>query len=207
MRPILSILIPSILAHREQRISLVDVLLRQKLDFNQKHPSLGQVEIRWNEAKSFLDGGLSIGKNREALVNEAIGKYLCFIDSDDLPSPQYVETLVRLCHEHKDVVTFRSFTTTDHYWTVVDMSLEHSEDEDAGPGRIVKRRPWPVCPVLSRYAKEFPFPDINDGEDAQWMKQVLTLCKSEAHTDMILHQYKHSSKTSESMKIIKAGYV
>ena len=207
MKPILSILTPSIPRHKLLTDTLLAELYQQKLSLQSTHPSLGQVQLICHDGPAFLDGGLSIGKKREQLVKEAAGKYLCFIDSDDSISPNYVETLVRLCHEHKDVVTFRNFTTTDHYWTVVDMSLEHTEDEDAGPGRIVKRRPWPVCPVLSRYAKEFPFPDINDGEDSAWMKQVLTLCKSEAHTDMILHQYRHSSKTSESMKIIKAGYV
>ena len=50
-------------------------------------------------------------------------------------------------------------------------------DEEATPDRIVKRRPWLVCPVRSKYAKQFPFPDISYSEDSIWMNQVLTFVK------------------------------
>jgi hypothetical protein len=206
MTPILSILTPSIPDHRQYRELMYTELVKQIDNLDRFHPSLGEVELLCHESKPFLNGGHSIGKKREGLVGLASGKYLCFLDSDDMPSPNYIETLVRMCHEDKDVVTFRDFTTTDFYWTIIDMSLNHEEDEQATPDRIVKRRPWLVCPVRSEYAKQFEFPDINYGEDAIWMSQVLTLCKTEVHTDQILRSYKHSSKTSMADQIINAGH-
>jgi hypothetical protein len=206
MTPILSILIPSIPKHSRMLEGLFLDLYNQIEKMYLMHFSLGEVEILCDDSKSFLDGGLSIGKKRESLVKRAQGKYLVFLDADDIPAPNYVETLVRMCHEDKDVVTFRDFTTTDFYWTLIDMSLSHEEDEQATPDRIVKRRPWLVCPVRSEYAKQFEFPDINYGEDAIWMSQVLTLCKTEVHTDQILRSYKHSSKTSMADQIINAGH-
>src|SRR5688572_28935140 len=109
MRPILSILTPSIPKDYAMLFALREELNRQVIELNRQHPSLGIVTHVVNQGASFLDGGLSIGKKREELVKAASGKYLCFLDVDDLPSPNYVETLVRLCHEHKDVVTFRNF--------------------------------------------------------------------------------------------------
>lgn len=206
MKPILSILIPGIPEHFALLDKLMDCIHKQIIKLNSVHPTLGSVEVLCDNSLRFLDGGLSIGKKREKLAQRSNGKYLCYLDCDDEPAPNYLETLIRMCHEDKDVVTFRDFTTTDFYWTIIDMSLKHTEDEQATPERIVKRKPWLVCPVRSEYAKQFQFPDINYGEDAAWMEQVLTLCKTEVHTDQILRSYRHSSKTSEADKITANGH-
>lgn len=166
------------------------------------HPTLGRIEFLYDNGPPFLQGGLSIGKKREGLVRIAKGKYLCFLDDDEDIAPNYVETLVRLCHQDKDVITFRSFIKNDFYWSVVDMRLGNA-NEEATPDRIVKRNAWHICPVRSKYAKMYKFEDSNYSEDWTWMKQVLKHCETEAHTDQILHSYQHSKKTSEADKITK----
>lgn len=201
---ILTILVPSIPKHFYMLKKLLKEFDRQITDLNNLHPMLGTVEVLFDDSKSFLNGGLSIGKKRQALVERATGKYLCFCDADDLPSPSYIETLMRLCQDNEDIVTFRNFTKTDFYWTVIDMSIDH-ENEQATPERIVKRLPWHICPVKSEYAKLYEFEDSNYGEDFSWMSKVLTNCKSEAHTDQVLHCYQHSSKHSEADKITTNG--
>lgn len=190
-------------AHKGLSAKCEKEINRQWEILTRDHESLGEVEVTWSMEDPFLSGGPSIGRHRQKCLDWSTGKYVCFLDADDFPSPNYLETLVRMCNEDKDVVTFRDFTTTDFYWTVIDMSLKHTEDEQATPDRIVKRKPWLVCPVRSEYAKQFQFPDINYGEDAVWMEQVLTLCKTEVHTDQILRSYRHSSKTSEADRITK----
>lgn len=204
---ILSILIPTIPERQDKFLALFDKVTGQRVDMTYYHPSLGVVQVLHDLGKKFLDGGLSIGKKRESLVQRAEGKYLCFLDDDEDIAPNYVETLVRLCQLDTDVVTFRNLTKTDFYWTVVDMSLKNPVNEEATPERIVKRKPWHICPVRSEYAKKYQFENSNYGEDWKWFEQVLKHCDTEAHTDAILHVYNHSAKTSESDKIIKAGYV
>lgn len=183
--------------------SLVAELDRQSGILAEAHPTLGYVELRFEDGQPFLNGGMSIGKKRQTLVKEAQGKYLCFLDDDENIAPNYVETLVRLCQTNADVCTFRNLTKTDNYWTVVDMSLNNPENEEATPDRIVKRRPWHVCPVKSEYAKLYEFDDSNYGEDFSWMEKVLTHCQIEAKTNQVLHCYNHSSKLSEADKITK----
>lgn len=202
---ILSILMPTIPEREEKASNLFNEVVRQISNLHKTHPTLGEVEIDYHNGKSFLKGGLSIGKKREYLVNGADGKYLCFLDDDEDIAPNYVETLVRLCQLDTDVVTFRNFTKTDFYWTVVDMSLKNTVNEEATPERIVKRRPWHICPVKSEHAKRYEFADINYSEDWEWFEQVLTHCDTEAHTDAILHIYNHSAKHSEADKIMKHG--
>jgi hypothetical protein len=202
MKPILSILIPSIPERGKIMIELWAAVGKQIVDLEYGHPSLGSVELIVDETKSFLNGGLSIGKKRDSLVRRATGKYLNFLDDDEDMAPNYVETLVRLCQSDADVITFRSFCKNDFYWSVVDMRLGNP-NEEATPDRIVKRNAWHVCPVKSEYAKLYQFEDSNYGEDWQWFEKVLKHCKTEAHTDQIIHQYNHSSKTSEADKITK----
>lgn len=199
---ILSILIPSIPELSEMLDDLLMTLHSQRHELNEAHPMLGTVEILFDNSKRYLEGGLSIGKKRDGLVQNASGKYLCFCDVDDSPAPNYIETLMRLCQNDVDVVTFRNLTKTDTYWTVVDMSLKN-HNEEATPDRIVKRAPWHICPVKSEYAKLYDFEDSNYSEDWTWMEKVLKHCKTEAHTDQILHCYNHSSIHSEADKITK----
>lgn len=199
---ILSILVPSIPERSKILVDMYTKLYKQIITLWRIHPMLGDVEIIIDESKSFLHGGLSIGKKRESLVDRAKGRYLNFLDDDEDIAPNYTETLMRLCQNDVDVVTFRNLTKTDTYWTVVDMSLKN-HNEEATPDRIVKRAPWHICPVKSEYAKLYDFEDSNYSEDWTWMEKVLKHCKTEAHTDQILHCYNHSSKTSEADRITK----
>jgi hypothetical protein len=206
MTPILSILTPTIPERIDKFSSLFEMVVGQVKSLHKNHPSLGSVELISNPSSKFLDGGLSIGKKREGLVNVSNGKYVCFLDDDEDIAPNYVETLVRLCQHNADVITFRNLTCTDTYWTIVDMSLQYQVNDQASPNFITRRRPWHICPVKSEFAKLYPFEDINYGEDYDWMSKLLTHCTTESHTDAVLHMYKHSSKTSESDKIINAGH-
>jgi glycosyltransferase involved in cell wall biosynthesis len=197
---ILSILIPTIPDRVEQFTKLFNEVHRQVAYMATVHPTLGEIEIFVDSRDKFLAGGPSIGKKREQLVKNATGKYLCFLDDDESIAPNYVEVLVRLCQEDKDVCTFRNISKFDNYWMVVDMSL-HFPNEQAIAEKTCLRKPWHICPVKSEYAKLYDFPDTSYGEDWAWFEKVLTHCETEAKTNHVIHQYNFSSKTSEADKI------
>lgn len=199
---ILSVLIPTLRSRASMFERLYLELQNQCAQLHTTHPSLGSVEVLFNDSIAFLEGGLSIGKKRESLVRIAGGKYLCFCDDDEWIAPNYIETLVRLCHHDRDVVTFRNFTRLDTFWTIVDMSMHYPNDQ-ASPMFMIRRRPWHICPVRSSFAKKVKFPDTNYGEDFDWMGKVLEFCTSEAKTDAVLHEYIHSKHISEADKITK----
>lgn len=196
---VLSILIATTPDRNEMFTRLYNELHRQ-LEFMQSfHTSLGEIEIIVDDSKRFLDGGLSIGKKREALLMRSKGKYSCWLDSDDWISPMYLETLVRLCQHDRDVCTFRNMTKLEAYWMVVDMSIHYPNDQP-NPNYTVRRKPWIVCPIRTEFAKLFKFPDSNYSEDSEWLDKVLTRCTTEAKTEQILHEYRHG-KHSEADKI------
>lgn len=201
---ILSILMPITRDRLPMAEALLSTLNDQLIYMQSYHASLGQIEFLIDDRKRFLDGGPSIGKKRESLVHRAQGRYLCFIDSDDMIPGNYLETLVRACQRHYDIVTFRALARLKDFWSLIDMSLWYS-DAEATPETVVQRMPSIVCPVRSDLAKMFPFEDINYEEDYKWFRQVLKKCKSEKHLSEILYEYRHGEH-SESDKIIKAGY-
>lgn len=196
---ILSILIPSIPERGERLIRLREGLDRQ-IENNSQHIVWGDIEVIENKTKSFLNGGLSIGKKRDWLVKKATGRYLCFLDDDETIAPNYIETLLRLCNQDQDVCTFRAMVKLEAYWAMVDMSLKYKTNDQLSPDFTVRRTPWHMCPVRSEFAKLYEFKNINNAEDYEWFEKVLSHCTTESHTEKIIFQYNHGSH-SEADKI------
>jgi glycosyltransferase involved in cell wall biosynthesis len=203
---ILSILIATIPERYPVFIRLLNDLMRQVYRMNNEHPTLGMVEIIFDDSVKFTEGGKSIGGKRNDLRQRATGKYSIFLDDDEVVAPNYVETIVRMCQKDADVVTFRVLFKSDHYWSVLNLSLENKKDEQANPDDIIQRRVWHVCAIKTDITKKEHFSEINHNEDGDWLKRIIPLLKSEVHTDAILLQYNHSEENSEADKILKLGY-
>lgn len=199
----LSILMPTIPSRSYIFFRLMREVKYQVEYCKKVHPTLGDVQVLVDRRKEFLKGGPLIGEKRQSLIERASGQYVCFLDDDDNISPQYVETLLRLCNHGADVCTFRNISKFDNYWCVVDMGL-NNPNEQAHDRDIVYRKPWHICPVRKEFADKHIVPSMNYGEDWKWFEKVLSHCTSEAKTNNILHQYNHSSKVSEADKIVNA---
>lgn len=165
---------------------------------------LGNVEVVVNDSKSFLDGGITVGEKRNRLIEQAQGKYVCFLDDDESIAPNYVETLLRLCNEDKDVCTFRAIIKLKDYWGLVDMKLAYKINDQSSPDYDIRRTAWHICPVRREYASIYKFENKNNAEDFAWFEQVLRHCVSDAHTERILFQYNHG-EWSEVDKIENHG--
>lgn len=192
----LSILIPTI-AERSQMLDYLQIkLLKQIVTVNTIHPNLGKVQICIDDSPKFLDGGKTVGQKRDDLVQQAEGEYLCFLDDDDDIPANYIETILRAIESKADIITFRSLFKCDYYWTIIDMSLAFG-NEEANPEEVVKRSAWHICPMRSEIAKKHRFnTDKNNAEDWDWMSRVLQDIKTQHKTNIILHQYNHSSTYS-----------
>jgi glycosyltransferase involved in cell wall biosynthesis len=199
----LSILMPTIPSRSKIFFQLYRSLKEQVEYCKETHRTLGDVQILVDRRREFLKGGPSIGAKRQSLIERAKGNYLCFLDDDENISPKYVETLLRLCLQDKDVCTFRNVSKFDNYWCIVDMGLTNPQ-EQAHDIDIVYRKPWHICPVRREFASQYLFTDSNYGEDWVWFEKVLKHCTTEAKSNALLHQYNHSKRTSEADKIVNA---
>lgn len=195
----LSILTPSI-PSRWKNLERLRTELKKQCVYIEGVEVLGNIEWLIDDSDSFLDGGLSIGKKRESLVKRATGKYVCFLDDDDSPSPNYIETLMRLCNQDQDVCTFRSLIKLEQYWGIVNMKLAYLVNDQFSAEHTIRRPPWHICPVRTEFAQLYEFQDINNAEDFSWFENVLKHCTTESHTDRILFQYNHG-RHSEADKI------
>lgn len=194
-QPILSILIPTI---PERKQLFQDLLLKLYAQRDKQRTYGHHVEILWNRSKKFRDGGQSIGAKRQSLLNIAEGKYLAFLDDDEEIAGNYLWTLIELCLQDKDVCTFKSFIQLDNYWGIVNMRLRYQNEQMHDEGET-HRSPWHMCAIRSSIARQHKFnPDLNYGEDHDWVSRVLNDVRTEAHSDKIVHSYRHSVNVSEA---------
>lgn len=196
----LSVLIPTIPDRVDRFTLLYNDVMAQVAMIKSIHPTLGDVEVLVNSDPRFLDGGPSIGEKRHELVQRAQGKYLCFLDDDDTISPNYIESLLRLCSMGQSICTFRVIVKMESFWASLDMRLSYKVNDQLTPEYEVRRPPWHICPVRTKYAQLYAFNHKNNAEDFEWMEKVLTHCTTEAHTDKVLFQYNHGPH-SEADKI------
>jgi len=184
----LSILILTI----EKRKHFLNDLLNQ-LTEQAKDELNNTVEIIINS-----DENLSIGCKRNNLLESAKGEYLCFFDDDDLPSKDYISTLLEAIKSNPDCVSLRGIMTTNgSNPEIFEHSIRYSEyktNENAiYPEVKYERFPNHISCLKSSIAKLFKFPECNHGEDTDFATQIykLGLLKNEYYTDKILYYYKY----------------
>ena len=191
---ILSIIMISI-PERNERFKWLKTKVQQQIDtLNELHPSLGEVEIVSIISPKFTDGGGSIGHKRQQGLLESKGRYVIWLDDDDDIAPNYVEELARLANKGADVCTFNNISKFNNFWMVVLMHFNTKIDEQAHPG-IIKRRPYSICAYRRGVLRGVTFPDVNMAEDAAFIEQALKRCRTYAHTDAILHEYRRIDKS------------
>lgn len=149
---------------------------------------------------------MTIGEKRNRLLTCARGKYLAFLDDDDMVSDDYIDSIVdaiRNNHE-ADVIAFNQHCTVNGKEFLVDFNLNHQNE----PARLdangnyadIKRKPYHMCVWKSVIAKNTPFPDVSYGEDLAWIMSLSMRCRKQYKINKILHYYQYSDSTSESIQ-------
>jgi hypothetical protein len=197
----LSILIPTLHARRELCRRLLDNLYRQAFAIGD--PNDGGIEhviggpIHQSETFQFGrveiltdvdDGGVTIGSKRNGMIARARGRYVCFFDDDDRPSPDYVSSILdtldryRAAHgEDPDCITFELEYSVDGASKGCRRYGIHEQDE----------RDWPnhLTPIKIELARQVPYTLIRFGEDRVFWRAVHPLLRTEAHVPRVLYHY------------------
>lgn len=168
----------------DHQTPIVDVFTRSF-----KHPDIVQILLE--------KGPESIGEKRNKLLDRALGKYLCFIDSDDWVSNDYVSVVMRAIQSDPDCLSLRGIYTTDgQNPEVFEHSLKYSAWRTTNNTIKYERYPNHLNVIKSDIAKRFRFPDKNFGEDHDWSTLVYKsgLLKTEVYIDQVLYHYKYISR-------------
>jgi glycosyltransferase involved in cell wall biosynthesis len=181
----LSILIPSTHSRMDMTMKLTDRLLDQ-IEFND---SVGVVEVvtLWD------DGAKSIGTKRNELIQMAKGDYVCFVDSDDDISSDYVERLMEGINLGVDCCSLKGCITWDgKNPEIFEHSLRYSEYKTTENPIKYERFPNHLNCIKKSLVFDIKYPEISHGEDTDWATQVFKagVLKTEHYIDSVIYHYK-----------------
>lgn len=184
----LSILICTLLERSEQLEELINKQLKEQVKkFN------GEIEIiaYWN------NGERKLADIRQALVDEARGEYVCFIDDDDKVPDYYCEKIMEAIKTKPDMVGWRM----QAYWSNIKLkptfhSLEYkgwSEDQKG-----YYRNASHLNPVKKEIAQKVKFQHRGKyPEDERWAKQIARLLETEVFIDDVMYHYHYEPTESK----------
>jgi hypothetical protein len=154
----------------------------------------GQVNVLayWN------NGERPLADIRQALVDEADGTFVSFVDDDDLVAPTYVQRIAPLLSEDIDYVGFRLQCYVDgHPLKPTYHSLRYTQwyDDAKGYYRDVSH----LNPVRRELALKADFRKTMPPEDVAWADQLRGILKKELYVDDVMYQY-YSSTTDTTWR-------
>lgn len=123
-------------------------------------------------------GERSVGIKRQALLEQASGRYVAFIDDDDLVASDYVSRILAALDLGPDCVGFRGVITTNgENPEVFEHALRH--EEWCTREGVHLRCPNHLNPVRRDLALRVGFPAIHYGEDRDYSVRLRPLLQTE----------------------------
>lgn len=180
----LSILICSL---TERRNIFLDRLL-DKLD--------PQVKDKNVEVLVFSDNAKrSIGQKRNDAIQMANGKYVCFVDDDDLVSDDYVDLVLKEIRDWSpDVIVFDALITFDEQRPKLvkyGREFDYCEKEEAyyrNPNHLMVHKKSNITEWFS---------DVKTGEDDEWASRMMSRIVTQSRIEKILYYYEYRTTTTK----------
>jgi len=184
---LLSVLTPTLSSRQAKFLRLMSVLLPQA-------EADGRVEV----VALQNDGERTIAEYRQALLEDARGRWVAFVDDDDMVEPDYVALITEALREDPDYVAFRHAYYEDgvrHPLPVV-TGIKHRGWFNTSEALV--RDITHVNPMRASIARRADFRiRVGDAlEDASFDAQVRSLLKTQVVIDGTLYHYHHSRSDS-----------
>jgi glycosyltransferase involved in cell wall biosynthesis len=135
------------------------------------------------------NGSMTTGHKRNLLLQRSKGKYVVFIDDDDMVAPTYVKDILTAAESNPDAIVFNGTMTTDgrdeRKWYI---SKDYGYEAKGG---AYYRYPNHIVPIRREIAMAFPFMDIRIGEDYAWATAIHNsgLIQTEVKIEKELYHY------------------
>jgi len=145
-------------------------------------PTDGTVEVLVDQD----NGEVAIGAKRNRLLEKAQGKFIAFVDDDDLVSGDYVYQILKLINEHPqmDVVGISLIMTTNDtdpeksFHSIAYRTWWDCPDSETGRKKYF-RNPNHLNPVRRDLALRVKFPEKSHAEDRDYSARLLPLLHCE----------------------------
>lgn len=182
------------LPHRKQFLDRLIWLLEYTMPYAYRH----RIEIIINED----DGKKTVGQKRNEVLDRARGKYISFIDDDDMVQSTY---LSKICMKlDKGIYDAIGFWGLYYVSGNPVMKFNHANvngghfKKDGSQFRPLNH----LNPVMTKIARRIRFPEKNFAEDADYCDRMLEseLIKDEFVFGDIFYHYLFDPKTTETQK-------
>ena len=186
MQPQLSI-VTLTMPDRQKRFKTLKAVIDKQIKYMREvHLSLGSIEhvVVAEQTKK------TIGYRRNLGLNRAKGKYIAFIDDDDMISLEYVESLVRKTYEDKDAVLFDYLLFNQGMVTDLQADLNAKHNPSLSSDSYVNNTGvWHTSAIRADIAKQGEFTDGNWNEDINYLEVVRPLIKNVTCVNKFLYFY------------------
>ena len=139
---------------------------------------------------------VTIGKKRDDLLKLASGKYVCFVDDDDMVSADYVDSILYACEYNADCVGIRGVYVVagrppkDFVHSVVHKDKGWHETKEA-----YFRTPNHLNPIKRSIALKVGFnPDRAHAEDLEFSNAVAPLLETEYYMPNVIYKYQFNPR-------------
>lgn len=185
---ILSILIPTVPQRARVYLELITELNKQ-IDMAN---AFGLIEVITDDAPV---GIKTTGQKRNDLIRSAQGKYVWFIDDDDMIMPNAINNIIPALEQNPDALAINGIMTTNgnnlKYW-YISKNFEYTADWSRGY-EIYLRPTNHITPVKREIAKLIQFKDQSNFEDYEYCMELkrLGLIKTEVEIKEGVYHYRY----------------
>lgn len=157
-----------------------------------------EVVVYWNR------GTKTIGEYRQALLEDARGTYVSFVDDDDRIAGDYCERILAALAASPDYVGFELLYThmSRHHPRGYEVQVFHSLRHRGWhqKGRSLYRDVTHLNPIRRDLALQVPF-NGGPGEDRRWAQAVRPLLTTEVYIDDVMYFYDFNRASSHKVRL------
>ena len=176
---------------------LICTLEERKTEFLTKVLSILQPQIIDRDVEIVIltdNGEIPIGTKRNLALDSSNGKYVCFIDDDDIVSDGYVDLILLKSKEDSDVIVFNGIVTTNG-WDIR-LAKQGMEYEYGEIDNVYYRLPNHLA-IHKKETINERFMDVRTGEDDEWAQRRLKEIKTQSRIDGIIYHYDFRTTTKK----------
>lgn len=147
------------------------------------------------------EGEVTIGEKRNRILDASQGRYVCYVDDDDLVAPNYVAEILGAIQQAPDCVGFKTKRHVDGkaYGEAVHSIRYTKYVERYSRGFrscLYERTPNHFNPVRRELAEQVRFQPWNCGEDRDYSTRLRPLLQTEVFVDQYLYEYYYRSRNT-----------
>lgn len=178
MEPLLSIMIASLPERKDKLARLLAILEPQITDESELLVFVS------NKAET-------LGQKRDRMIRAAVGRFVCFVDDDDIVADDYVSLVTEAIKNNPDIdcVGFAGTLECPNGTVYKERYTIQNRDRMGRFNNVYECFVGHITPIRRDIVLSVGFKSVDFGEDSEFCKQIMPLCQKEAYIDKVMYRY------------------